>query len=415
MLPRRLSWLFTCAVALISVSAGCPACQGEQKATAAAPPPPTVLFTTVVRKDVPLFVESIASLDGYINADIRARVRGYLKTQEYKDGSAVKTNQRLFRIEETEYETALQSARAALARAKAAQQRNGLQLQRDQELFKSGAVAKQEIDNASAGAADADGQVASAQAQIEQAQLNLSYTQIRSPVDGVAGVATVRIGNLVGQDGPTLLTTVSQIDPIRVTFPLSELDYVKYPERFKDLSLRDLKWAQKQFDMLESGQVAEHEDPGVELILSDGSVYPHRGIVVSANRQIDSTTGTIQIQALVPNPDGFLRPGQYGRVRLRRENEGKNALTVPDKALISVQGTFSVGVIGEGNKVQLRRIEVGPSANGLRLVSSGIKEGEKIVVEGVQKISDGAVVNAKPAPEATASAADLPAKQSANN
>jgi membrane fusion protein (multidrug efflux system) len=369
----------------------------------------------VVRKDVPLFVESVASLDGYINADIRARVRGYLKTQDYKDGATVKPNQRLFSIEATEYQTALASARAAFARAKSAQLRNTTQLQRDRALFQSGAVSQQEIDNASAAGSDADAQVASAQAQIEQAQLNLSYTQIRSPVDGVAGLAAVRVGNLVGQDGPTLLTTVSQIDPIRVTFPLSESDYVKYPERFKDLANRDLKWANKQFAKLEAGQVADHDDPGIELLLSDGSGYPHHGIIVTANRQIDATTGTIQLQALVPNPDGFLRPGQYGRVRLQREHEGKNALAVPEKALISVQGTFSVGVVGEGNKVQLRRVELGPSVNGVRVVLNGIREGERIVVDGVQKISDGAVVDAKPAPVATASAADAPAKTSATN
>lgn len=410
MLSRRLDCL--CALTVVVLSAGC---QEPTKAAAPPPPPPTVLFTTVARKDVSLYVEAVASLDGYINADIRARVRGYLKSQEYKDGATVKANQRLFSIEGTEYEAALSSARAALARAKAAQDRNALQLQRDKSLFQSGAVSKQEIDNATAGSADANGQVTAAEAQIQQAQLNLSYTQMRSPVDGVAGVALVRVGNLVGQDGPTLLTTVSQIDPIRVTFPLSEQDYVKYPERFKDLSSRDLKWAKKQFDRLESGQTADHEDPGIELILSDGSVYKHRGIIVTANRQIDATTGTIQLQALVPNPDGFLRPGQYGRVRLRREGEGKNALSVPDKALISVQGQYSVGVVGDGNKVSMKRVDVGPSVNGTRLVTSGINEGDKVVVDGVQKISDGAVVTPKPAPEATASAADTPAKNSANN
>lgn len=373
-----------------------------------------MLFTTVVRKNVPLYVESIASLDGYINADIRARVRGYLQTQDYKDGAAVRVNQRLFTIEATEYETALSAGRAALVRAKAAQQRTSLQLERDRELFQRGAVAQQEIDNASASSADAQGQVAAAQAQIEQAQLNLSYTQIRSPVDGIAGVASVRIGNLVGQDGPTLLTTVSQIDPIRVTFPLSELDYVKYPERFKDLTKRDLKWAHKQFEKLERGEIAEHDDPGIELVLSDGSVYPHRGIVITASRQIDATTGTIQLQALVPNPEGFLRPGQYGRVRLRRQHEGDNVLSVPDRALISVQGTYSVGVVGSDSKVQLRRVEVGPSVNGLRLVSSGVREGDRVVVDGVQKISDGTLVNAKPAPEATASAAGTATKTAAN-
>jgi membrane fusion protein (multidrug efflux system) len=150
-------------------------------------------------------------------------------------------------------------------------------------------------------------------------------------------------------------------------------------------------------------------------VLSDGSIYPRRGIIVTANRQIDATTGTIQLQALVPNPDGFLRPGQFGRVRLRRENEGKNALAVPDRALISVQGTYSVGVVVDGNKIQLRRVELGPSVNGTRLVLAGIEPGEHVVVDGVQKISDGAVVDAKPAPVATASATDAPAKTSANN
>jgi membrane fusion protein (multidrug efflux system) len=367
-----------------------------------------------VRKDLPLFAESVATLDGYIDADIRARVRGYLKTQDYKDGAAVKVNQRLFTIESTEYETALSSARAAVARAKALQQRNTLELTRDRALFESGAVSKQEIDNALAASADADGQVAAAQAEVEQAKLNLSYTQMRSPVEGIAGVATVRVGNLVGQDGPTLLTTVSQIDPIRVTFPLSELDYVKYPERFKDLTLRDLKWAKNQFEKLESGALAEHDDPGIELVLSDGSSYAHRGIVVTASRQIDSTTGTIQLQALVPNPDSFLRPGQYGRVRLRREGEGKNVLVVPEKALVSVQGTYSVGVVGQDNKIQMRRIEVGPSVTGLRLVMSGVQEGEHVVVDGVQKISDGAVVNAKPAPVASATS-EGGIKTSSNN
>ena len=389
-------------------------CHDPSTQAAANPPrPPTVFYAKAVRRDLPLFVESVASLDGYVNADIRARVRGYLERQDYKDGSFVKENQRLFTIEATEYRAALASAQAALARARALQQRNRQQVERDRALFQSGAVSKQEIDNAEAGISDADGQVAAAQAQIEQAQLNLSYTQIRSPTEGVAGVASVRIGNLVGQDGPTLLTTVSQIDPIRVTFPLSEVDYVKYPARFLDLAKRDLAWARHQFKQLENGATAEHDDPGIELLLSDGTVYPQRGVVVTVNRQIDSTTGTIQLQALFPNPNSFLRPGQYGRVRLRREQEGKNAIAVPDKALISLQGSYSVAVIGDDHKVHLRRVEVGPSVAGLRLIQSGLQEGEKVVVEGVQKVGEGAQVDAKAAPEATAEV-DTPKASAAN-
>jgi membrane fusion protein (multidrug efflux system) len=352
-----------------------------------------------------MFTETVATVDGYVNADIRARVRGYLSSQDYKEGGLVKPNQRLFSIERTEYETAVASAKAALARASAVAERNRLQLERDTALFKTGATSQQEIDNASAGSADAEGQVDGARAALTQALLNLSYTEVRSPIEGVAGVASVRVGNLVGQDGPTLLTTVSQIDPMRVNFPLSEQDYLAHQEHFKELSKRDLTWAKKQFSKLEKGQTAEHDDPGIEIVLSDGTVYPHRGIVVTAGRQFDASTGTIQMQALVPNPDGVLRPGQYGRVRIRQQQAGQNALAVPDKALILVQGTYSLGVIGQDNKIQLRRVEVGPSVNGTRLIQKGVNEGERVVVEGTQKISDGAAVQAQPAPEATAAAA----------
>jgi membrane fusion protein (multidrug efflux system) len=213
------------------------------------------------------------------------------------------------------------------------------------------------------------------------------------------------VGNLVGQDGPTLLTTVSQIDPVRLNFPINEIDYVKYPDRFKRMDRRDLAWVQAQFVKLETGAA----DAGsVQLVLSDGSVYPHRGVIVSINRQIDSTTGTIQVQAVVPNPDGALRPGQYGRVRIRREEAGRSAIVVPEKALVSLQGSYSVGVVGPDNKVQLRRIDVGPSAQGMRVVEKGVNEGERIVVDGVQKISDGALVDPKPAPEGAASSAAAP-------
>jgi membrane fusion protein, multidrug efflux system len=295
-----------------------------------------------------------------------------------------------------------------LARANAAAERTRSQLARVQALFNSGAISQQQIDDATAAAADAQAQVEGARAQLKQAQLNLSYTELRSPLTGIAGVASVRVGNLVGQEGPTLLTTVSQIDPMRVSFPVSERDYVAYQKRFRQLAERDLSWAQKQFDKLEHGQNAENEDPGVELMLSDGSVYPHRGVVVTAGRAFDPSTGTIQLQALVPNPEGLLRPGQYGRVRLRRQQASLMALTVPQKALISVQGQYSLGVIGTDDKVQLRRVRVGESASGTSVIDEGVQEGERIVVEGVQKISDGQRVAARPAPEATASAADAP-------
>ncbi|MEI9951266.1 MAG: efflux RND transporter periplasmic adaptor subunit [Pseudomonadota bacterium] len=362
------------------------------------PPPPKVLVTPVVREDLALFIEAVGTLDGYVNADIRARVKGYLRSQNYKEGGPVKEGQLLFTIEPEEYANAVAAARASLARGEAAKQNGQVSLSRSQALAQQGLVSTQMLDNSVAQAADANGQVLAARASLQQAELNLSYTQIHSPVAGVAGLALVRVGNLVGQDGPTLLTTVSQLDPIRVNFPMSEIDYVRFPDRLKHLEQRDVAWAKKQFPKLDAQQKADGDDPGIELVLAGGSVYPHRGLLVAANRQVDASTGTIQLQALFPNPEGSLRPGQYGRVRIQRDDQGKAALAVPEKALISVQGSYSVAVVGPDEKVKLRSVELGPAAKGMRIVISGLREGESVVVDGVQKISDGATVLPSPAP-----------------
>jgi membrane fusion protein (multidrug efflux system) len=362
-----------------------------------------VLVAPAARRNLSLYTEAVATLDGYVNADIRARVKGFLRTQGYKDGSSVKNGQLLFTIESADYTAGVAAASATLARAKVAQAHAKVQLERDEGLLKTGNISQQDLDNAAATLGDADGQVQAAQAQLDQMQLNLSYTQIHSPIDGVAGIALVRVGNLVGQDGPTLLTTVSQLDPVRVNFPLAEADYTKHFEMFDHMDQRDLAWARKQFARLDDADkkldtAGGSSDQGVSLVLSDGSVYPHRGVIVSVNRQIDPSTGTIQVQALVPNPEGILRPGGYGSVRIKRRDAGQGVIAVPEKALISVQGTFSLGVVGPDNKVALRRVEVGPSVNGLRVIQKGIEEGDSVVVEGVQKISDGATVDPKPAP-----------------
>jgi membrane fusion protein (multidrug efflux system) len=390
--------------ALLLGGAALPACDSKKAVTA--PPPATVLVAPAVRRDVSVYIEAVASLDGYVNADIRARVKGYLKAQSYKDGSPVKAGQVLFTIEPADYVAAASIARANVTRAKVAQAHNKVQLERDQGLVKAGMLSQQDLDNATANLADTDGQLQSAQAQLDQATLNLSYTQVSSPIDGVAGLALVRVGNLVGQDGPTLLTTVSQLDPMRVNFPMSEADYIRYRDRLSHMEQRDLAWARRQFARLEAGGVTEDGDDGVQLVLADGSTYPRRGVLVAANRQIDPSTGTIQIQALLPNSDGSLRPGAYGQIRIKRREAGHDVLLVPEKALLSVQGAYSVGVVGPDNKVQLRRVELGPSVQGQRVVTSGIAEGDRIVVDGVQKISDGALVEPKPAPpQASASAA----------
>jgi len=351
---------------------------------------------TLARRDLPLFIESVASIDGYVNADIRARVRGYLRAQTYKEGAIVKEGQTLFAIDSSEFTVAVAAAKASLSRAQTAQSRARIELDRDVGLFNTGNLSQQDLDNAKAALADAAGQVQAAQAQLDQANLNLSYTNVRSPITGVAGIAQVRVGNLVGQDQPTLLTTVSQTEPIRVNFPLSEIDYVRYPGRFANMDQRDLAWAKKEFSRLDRPEAAA-DDGAVQLILSDGSVFPHRGVIVSVNRNIDATTGTIQMQALFPNPGALLRPGQYGRVRLKRGGEGVGVLAVSEKALVSVQGQYSLALVGPDNKVALKHVELGAGAGGYRVVTSGaVREGDRIVLDGVAKVTDGMTVDPKP-------------------
>ena len=225
-------------------------CGEAPKKTAPPPPPPTVLVAPVAKRDVSLDIESVGTLDGYVNADIRARVRGFLQSQNYKDGAYVKEGQLLFTIDSSEYVAALESAKANLARAQASLTHNTAQLDRFA-AGTTGAVSKQEVE-CTAGDADSRGQVQAARAALRQAELNLSYTQLRAPVSGIAGLATVRTGNLVGQEGPTLLTTVSQLDPVRVNFPLSELDYVQSPDALKNLATRDVR-AKTQFTKLDKG------------------------------------------------------------------------------------------------------------------------------------------------------------------
>jgi membrane fusion protein (multidrug efflux system) len=380
------------------VAAGC---EGKGGAKPAAPPPPGVVVDSVVARDIPLYQEVVGTVTGYVDAEIRARVRGFLEKQLYKDGGRVSEGQPLFTIEGTETEAGLSAAKASLARAQAAQMHNKALLERKQALSKSKVVSEQELEDAVASAHDADNQVEAARAQVRQAELNVSYTKIRSPLTGIAGIAQVRPGNLVGQDGPTLLTTVSQIDPVRVTFPLGEIDYVKASAALRDLEHRDLAWARKQFVTMaaaeKQGDAPPGVDPGLELMLVDGTKYPHRGVIVAVNRQVDPGTGTITLQGLFPNPDGMLRPGQFARVRLRRPTApGGSTLAVKETAIIQMQGTTSLAVVSPDNRVHLRKVEVGPSAGELRILTSGVNAGERVVVEGVQKVSDGQLVNPLP-------------------
>lgn len=390
--------------------AGSLGCAPEQKAPAP-PPPPKVLVAPVQARSVELVQEAVGQVDGYVNAEMRARVRGFLQSQAYRDGAPVKAGQLLFTIDPSEYRAAFESAQGQLGRARAALALSQAQYTRSEALLKSGTVTQQAYDDAAAKLADARGQERAAQAAVRQAELNLSYTQVRSPIDGVAGLASVRVGNLVGADGPTLLTTVSQLDPVRVRFPVSERDYLASAGRFRDQGVRDLAWAKAQFARLEQ---EEGRGEGLELVLADGNVYPRRGVIVATDREINPSTGTIEVEALFPNPDGLLRPGQYGRVRMKRAHGGGDEIVVAQRALLEVQGTFSVAVVGEGNKVELRRVDVGPSTGDERVISKGLTKGERIVIEGVQKVSDGAQVVPENAPQSTAAVRDGQAEARAN-
>jgi membrane fusion protein (multidrug efflux system) len=272
------------------------------------------------------------------------------------------------------------------------------QYARSEALIKTGTVTQRSLDDATAALGDATGQERAAQAAVRQAELNLSYTQLRSPIDGVAGLAQVRVGNLVGQDGPTRLTTVSTLDPMRVRFPISERDYLRNAKKYQELGAAD---PVKVKDKLISLDQAPTPDDSVELLLADDSSYPRRGLIVATDREINPGTGTIQVEALFANPEGILRPGQYARIRSKRTDSTAESIVVPQKALVETQGTYSVAVVKQDNKVELRKVEVGPVTGDERVISKGLQKGERVVVEGVQKVADGAPVVPQSVPENT--------------
>jgi membrane fusion protein (multidrug efflux system) len=379
------------AAGTLGVGVGC------KKPPPPAPPPTTVLVAPAIKQDLALTAEAVGTLDGYVNAEIRARVKGFLKSQDYSDGAFVKTGQLLFTIDPAEYIAAVGQAKGALARAQAALGNARTSVERYKPLVAKQAVSQQDLDNALSLERAGLGAVQSAKAELDQAQLNLSYTRITSPVDGVAGTAAVRVGNLVGQDGPTLLTTVSQLDPMRVNFPISETDYLRFADRIRGL---------ENLDPLDGGP----ERATLDLLLVDGSKYPHKGWVASVNRQVQSSTGTIQVESLFPNPERTLRPGQYARVRAPdpTSTSGKNVEVVPQSAVRELQGTYTVGVVGPGDVVQIRTVEVGPRSGNLWAITKGVAEGERVITQGLQKVTDGMKVTA--ALDPSVSQADAGAK-----
>jgi RND family efflux transporter MFP subunit len=354
--------------------------------------PPVVEVVQVEQKDVPIYHEWIGTLDGLVNADVRAQVTGYLLHQGYQEGAFVKKGQLLFEIDPRPFQAALDQAegqlaqaQALLANAKAVQGRTQLDVERYTPLAKEQAASQQDLDNAvqnnlaaKATVATAEAQIKTDQAAVETAKINLDFTRLVAPIDGIAGQAQLQVGALVNlSSGP--VTSVSTVDPIKVYFTVSEPQYLDWRRRFPT----------------ESSRLEADKNLRLELILADGSVYPRSGTFYFADRQVDVGTGAIRIAGLFPNPGNVLRPGGYGKVRavVRLEHD---ALVVPQRAVTELQGGYQVAVVGPDNKVSIKTVTVGDSVGSDWVISDGLKPGDKVIAEGIQKVRPGAQVNPKP-------------------
>jgi RND family efflux transporter MFP subunit len=376
-------------VAVIVVIVGAMRPKGVSGAAGA---PLEVQVVTVEQKDVPIYGEWIGTLDGLVNADVRAQVTGYLMQQGYQEGAFVKKGQLLFEIDPRPFQAALDQAEGQLAQAKAllanavaVQGRTQLDVNRYTPLAKEEAASQQDLDNAVqnnlaalATMATAEAQIKSSQAAVETAQINLDFTRLIAPIDGIAGQAQLQVGALVNLSSGAV-TSVSTVDPIKVYFTVSEPQYLAWRKRFPTESTRE----------------AADKNLHLQLILADGSLYAHEGTFYFADRQVDVGTGAIRIAGLFPNPGNILRPGGYGRVRaVIRLQQG--ALLVPQRAVTELQGGYQVAVVGGDNKVDIRTITVGDRSGSDWVISEGLKPGDRVIAEGVQKVRAGAVVNPKP-------------------
>jgi membrane fusion protein, multidrug efflux system len=361
---------------VVAILIGC-----EKKAAAPVAPPPTVTVAPIGQEDVMVMNTWVGLLNGYQNADIRAQVTGYLTTQDYKEGSLVKKGDILFTIDKRPFEAALAQAQADYAKAVSAAQLAQITLDRQTQLYRTKVISQQEYDTAYENAQAGVASVAAAQANVDTAKLNLNYCTITAPFDGVAGVAQAQIGDLVGPGGTaaTVLTQMSQINPIKVNFSITEEEYLGAYELIKRLQATP----REQLKSL------------LELTLADGSVYPEKGQFDFVNRQVNVATGTIQITALFSNDDEMLRPGLFARVTAPVQ-ELKDALVVPQAATVELQGNYLVIVLGPDNVVKPVPVKLGPTKGHLQVVTGPVKVGEKVVVGGVEKMRPGMKVNPEP-------------------
>jgi membrane fusion protein (multidrug efflux system) len=376
-----LAWIGILASSLISCS----------KPPTVVPKPPEVYVTNVVERDVPVYLELVGQTEGYQDVEIRARVEGFLETVDFREGSFVKKGALLYRIDPKPLEASLAASQAEQATSEARLAKASNDVTRYTPLVAKQAVSQQELDDALAARDAARSQVDSSKAGVEKAGLDLSYTRVTAPISGLVGISQVKPGNLVGRGQNTLLTVISQVDPIKFRVGVTEADYLKIVKR----------------DPSRVGATPRTE--GIQLTLADGAVYPHLGKLGTVERAVDPTTGTLGIELEFPNPESILRPGQYGRARLLLETK-KAAMLVPQRAVQEVQGTYSVAVIDPKDQVTFRNVKVGQRVDNLWVVEDGLKPGERVVAEGLQRIRDGITVAANTAPVPTSgSGAAMPA------
>jgi RND family efflux transporter MFP subunit len=350
-------------------------CEKPKEQVAASPP--TVLVTGVLQKDVPIQQEWVGTLDGMVNAQINAQVAGYLIKQNYKEGELVKKGQLMYEIDPRTFQANLDQAKSNLARQQAVLKTAQLDLARIKRLLPEKAVSVRDQDNAVGREAAARAEVLAAEAAVESAQLDLGFTKITSPISGVAGISKAQLGDLVGPGSTdNLLTSVSQIEPIRAYLGLGEQQYLQLARE-------------------KENQTEQHEPIPLELILADGTIYPHEGKFYFANREVDIKTGTIQIAVLFPNPNNLLRPGQFARIRAVLKTE-IGALLVPQQSVTQLQSMFQIAVVNSDNTVDIRIVNPGERIGSLWIIKEGLKPGDRVIVEGLQKVRNGMKVDPKP-------------------
>jgi membrane fusion protein (multidrug efflux system) len=334
----------------------------------------------VIQKDVPIQSEWVGTTDGMVNAVIRAQVSGYLINRPYNEGSFVKKGDLLFELDPSKFQASLNQAQGDLAKAQAQFMKTKQDVERDTPLAKQGAVSQKELDDSIQAHAAAKGNTAAMKAEVEQAKLNLGWTRITAPIDGVVGIAKAQIGDLI--DANSELTSMSTLDPIKVYFPISEQEYLGAAEK-----------VQQHYKEQKEGE--EYSGVQLELILGGEKIYPHKGQFYLIDRQVDVKTGTIRVAAVFPNPNNLLRPGQFARVRAVTKTREK-ALLVPQRAVTEMQGSYQVAVVTPENKVDIRPVKVGERAGSLWIIDQGLHPGERVVVEGLQKLKAGMTVDPKP-------------------